>query len=467
MGVKRPFSEADWKATPEPVRRYVEHLEGLVVELLGEVEGLKRRVEGLESRLDRNSQNSSKPPSSDPVFSRPRGEKKSKKPKGARKGHKGKRQELLEPDEVVALKPVLCNGCGHQLETGRVKRFYTHQVIELPEVKPRVTHYVLHKIRCLECRKTVKAALPREVRTGYGPRLCALIGEMSGVHGASRESVQEFLASVFGIRISTGAVQKVVDRVSEAIRPVYDRIGEAAREADVNHVDETSWFLAGKLHWLWTLVNLTTAYFTIHAHRSKEAFLELIQDWAGILVSDNYGVYRNWTQLRQACLAHYIRRAKGLSERKDEAVRRFGERTLKELRLLCRWAKAPPSRGEWNAFYARFIHLVFSHEDRKDDAGVFARLLIKEMDSLWVFLEENAVEPTNNRAERALRFGVLWRKRSNGTQSEKGNRWVERILTLKQTCRIRSLPTFPKLVHAVDSYFKEQLPDLSWIGQGR
>lgn len=87
------------------------------------------------------------------------------------------------------------------------------------------------------------------------------------------------------------------------------------------------------------------------------------------------------------------------------------------------------------------------------------------MDSLWVFLEEEGVEPTNNRDERALRFGVLWRKRSNGTKSDKGNRWVERILSLKETCRLRSIPSFPVLIGLIESYFKEQQPELSWIGR--
>lgn len=105
--------------------------------------------------------------------------------------------------------------------------------------------------------------------------------------------------------------------------------------------------------------------------------------------------------------------------------------------------------------------LLFEGAD--DDAGQLARSLSKEMDSLWVFLEENGVEPTNNMAERSLRFGVLWRKRSKGTQSEKGNRWVERILSVKQTCRIKALPMFPILVDAIRSYFKEQQPDLGWL----
>jgi transposase len=103
------------------------------------------------------------------------------------------------------------------------------------------------------------------------------------------------------------------------------------------------------------------------------------------------------------------------------------------------------------------------HEGADDEAGQLARSIGKELESIWVFLEKNGVEPTNNRSERALRFAVLWRKRSNGTQSGKGNRWVERILSLKQTCRMRALPVFPILVNAIDAYFKDQTPDLQWV----
>jgi transposase len=85
------------------------------------------------------------------------------------------------------------------------------------------------------------------------------------------------------------------------------------------------------------------------------------------------------------------------------------------------------------------------------------------MDSLWVFLAHHGVEPTNNRAERALRLGVLWRKRSQGTASDKGNRWVERILSLRETCRLRAKATYTVLVEAMTSLFHGQHPNLSWI----
>jgi len=458
MEVKRPFSEADWLATPEPVRQHVEQLDQTVIALMA-------KVEKLESSGKKNSQNSSKPPSSDSPYEKPKRPKppKKKRKRGAQKGHKGHKQEMLKPTEQIPILPEMCLCGNQQLALEKMEAYYTHQQIELPEIEMDVIHYVLHKCQCPKCGKTVKAQLPSDCQPGYGPRLSALIAEMSGTQGNSRETVQGFCKSVLGFSISVGGIQNVIDRVSEAIKPYYYAIGKIAHTSRINHIDETSWFQSGTLKWLWVMANTAISYFMIHSNRSKEAFLALIGNWKGILVSDDYGLYRSWVEKRQTCLAHLIRRAKALSERETDSLRDFGISVLKELQLLCHWAKAPPSEKEWTDFYSRFILLLFLFEGADDEAGTMARRLLGEMDALWLFLEEQGVEPTNNLGERALRFGVLWRKRSNGTQSDKGDRWVERILTLKQTCRTRSLPVFPLLVDAIECYFKEQKPDLTWL----
>lgn len=126
-------------------------------------------------------------------------------------------------------------------------------------------------------------------------------------------------------------------------------------------------------------------------------------------------------------------------------------------------AKAPPSKGELLAFYARLCNLIVIYQDRKDKAGTFARSLSNEIEILCLFIEEHGVEATNNFAERMIRFGVFWRKRSLGTRSQKGNRWVERLLSLRQTCRMHKISSFQVMVDALDAYFKEQQPDLDWI----
>ena len=464
MEAKRPVSNIDWIVTPEPVKRYIIELENALHQLQNRQDKLEKRTDKLEARLNQNSQNSSKPPSSDGPFKRPKQKStKGKRNRGAQKGHKGHQQQMLEPTEVKNLLPEACD-CGQLiLNPESLMPYYTHQHIELPETKMDVTHFILHKGRCNSCGKTVKARAPRESSSGYGPRLSAVIAELSGSHGASRLTVQDFCQSVLGVPISTGGIQRVIDRVSGAIEPIYTGIGNQARKAKVNGVDETSWLQSGKLKWLWTMVNDSVSFFMIHQNRSKQAFEELVADWNGILISDNYGVYVSWVNKRQTCLAHLIRKAKGLAERKDESILRFGRCILKELQLLCHWARKPPSQEQWTDFYSRLLLLLILYEGADDDAGRLARSIAKEMESLWVFLDEEGVEPTNNRSERALRFAVLWRKRSNGTQSDKGDRWVERILSLKQTCRMRSMSVFPILADAIDAFFKEQMPDLQWI----
>jgi transposase len=126
-------------------------------------------------------------------------------------------------------------------------------------------------------------------------------------------------------------------------------------------------------------------------------------------------------------------------------------------------AKAPPTGGQWRAWYARLCALINQYHERSDDAGRFVRRLLRETDSLWVFLSHHGVEPTNNRSERALRCGVQWRKRSWGTASAKGNRWVERILSRKEPCRLRAVSTYKVLVDAVSHFFCGQQLDLAWL----
>jgi transposase len=326
-----------------------------------------------------------------------------------------------------------------------------------------VTHVVLHETRCSRCGHLLKIELPAQYRYGYGPRLTALIGELSGSQRDSRSAVQEFCRSVLGVAISRGTIQRAVDRVSDAIRPHYEAIAEQARRAPVNYIDETAWYQHGVLAWLWVMVNATVAFFTVHASRSQAAFEALVERWAGILVSDGYVVYRQWMHQRQTCVAHLIRRARGLSERKDPEVAWFGSRVLAELQRLVHWAHAPPTAGEVQTWYMRMVHLLNQYGGRQDEAGTFARTLEREMASLWTFVVEQGVEPTNNRAERALRFAVLWRKIRQGSYNAKGDRWVERILSLRETCRLRGRPTFPVLVHAVTCSFNGQHPDISWI----
>jgi transposase len=454
-----PFTPQDWEQTPLAVQAYVRTLRD-------EVAQLQNRVETLETRLQQNSTTSSRPPSADSPYKKPRLRTTAATPRkaGGKPGHPGHRQVLLPPTTVQELRPERCT-CGNTT-FALTTPYHTHQVIELPPIAMEVTHWVLHQGWCPACGGWTKAQVPAEHATGYGSRFSALMGEVAGTYGNGRRMVQTLCASVLQVPISLGAIQKVLDRVAQAIEPHYLAIATQARQALVNSIDETPWWCINTLHWLWVMASERVAFSMIHPRRSKEAFAALIEDWAGLLVSDGYGVYQHWVQARQTCLAHLIRTARSLAERQHADLAAGGAWAWAELQRLCHMAKAPPTGGEWRAWYARLCKLIEQYHDRQDDAGRFARRLLREMDSLWVFLTQCGVEPTNNRAERALRFGVLWRKRSLGTASEKGNRWVERILSLKETCRLHARATYTVLVDAVSRFFHGQPPDLSWINAG-
>jgi transposase len=292
MELKRPFTEIEWAATPPAVRQYIEMLEKSILHLTQTIADLQGRTEKLEHRINRNSQNSSQPPSTDGPFAKPgRKKKHSKKKKGGQKGHQGHRQEMLKPTKTVVVPPMECV-CGcKSIKKG--KPFYTHQHIEFPEIELNVTHYILYNGICSDCGKTISAKLLREQSFGYGPRMTALIAELSGIQGASRQSVRQFLNSVLGVPISTGGIQKVIDRASEATKPAYDKMAEMARNENVGYIDETSWYKAGKLQWLWVMATASVAFYLVHPRRSREAFDELVKYWRGILVSDNFKVYQN------------------------------------------------------------------------------------------------------------------------------------------------------------------------------
>lgn len=429
-------------------------------ELVAEIGKLKAKISELEDKLGQDSSNSNKPPSTDPPY-KEKAAKGEKRKSGGRKGHKGHRQQLMPPTKTEEVKPGRCS-CGCQTFKG-LKPYYTHQHIELPKIVMTVIHFVLYKGKCTSCGKIGKGHIPVEFTSGFGPRLSALVAEIGGIDGNSRETIQTFCASVLGIKVSLGAIQKIIDRASAAIKPHYEAIRDKARSVTVNHLDETTWKNGGKLNWLWVMANSVVAFFMIHTNRSQAAFDELIGSWEGILVSDGYRIYQKLVNHRQTCLSHLIRRAKGLSERADPELAKCGKWARAELQRLCKMANAPPTKSEWRSFYARLWRLIALYRDSDSEAGTFVRHIENEMDSLFTFLTQEGVDPTNNFAERMIRFAVLWRKRSQGTCSDKGNRWVERIVSLRQTSRLQGKSTFDILTDAMTCYFKDQQPDLDWI----
>src|SRR5262245_16769621 len=226
-----PFTPQDWEQTPCAVQAYVHTLRD-------EVTQLHDRVETLEARLTQNATTSSKPPSSDSPFKKPRRLASSTTPRkaGGKPGHAGHRQVFLPPTTVQELRPEQC-ACGNTT-FALTTPYHTHQVIALPPIAMDVTHWVLHQDWCPDCGRWSKAQVPAEHATGYGPRFSALMGELAGSYGNGRRMVQTFCASVLQVFLSLGTIQKVLDRVTQAIEPHYSAIAMQERHTLVNYIDE-------------------------------------------------------------------------------------------------------------------------------------------------------------------------------------------------------------------------------------
>jgi transposase len=464
-----PFSPQDWERTPAPVPAAFVQLTATMRQRQDQVASLQRQVEELCRRLGQNSQNSSRPPSSDSLSQREQHKKtrrERRKPaarkRGGQSGHAGHKMTLLEPTEpTLQATPKACRRCG-RTDLRDVRLSYVHQCVDA-SVRLLVQHVECFEATCA-CGTVTAGAPPAGLQTGYGPFLTALTGHLTGLVPTTRRAVVEVLRSVFGVPVELGTSQKLVDRCSKAIKIPYEAIEASVRRACVNYVDETSYYLCHSLRWLWAMVNPSAALYKVMDHRDSESFQILRGDWNATLVSDDYGVYRAGDDERaQRCLAHLIRKANALTTHSDPALAEFGRKIALELARLCEMSHAPPTAGQWQAWLMRITGLLRQHEDRRDEAGKLARAIQRQRRSLWTFLLVPGVEPTNNRAERALRFAVIWRKRSLGAQSDKGCRWFERILSLRETCRLRGKNLFHVLLDAVRSSFHGEAPDLAWL----
>ena len=446
-----------------------------LVALKQEIAALRQENLALQERLNRNSKNSNQPPSQDSPFEPPQKQADSagQEPKGSarpaakksRPYHKGVRQQLLPPDTVIPCLPGPCS-CGC-LECVDVRERRVHQWIELPERLFEVVHFQVREGRCRQCGKKLKGHVPRDCASGYGPRLTAFIATLNVGMTVSWRKIADCLRQVFGLPISLGAVGKCLKRAAAAIEAHYEAIGRAVRASPVNHVDETTWRQHGPpgkvLLWLWVLVNREAAFFRLAQSRKAEEFEALRGDWVGTLVSDDMAVYRKWEHKRQSCLAHLIRTARGLAGSGDVKVSSCGKWGLKELQRLVGMSPEKTSGWELRAFLARFCRYVALYRGLAGKAGAFVRRLDEEFPELVSFLLLDGVEPTNNRAERSLRHGVVLRKISIGTSSEWGRRWIERALSLYQTCRLQKRSFFEVMREALCAAWGKLAPDLGWI----
>ena len=420
---------------------YIKHLEE-------ENAILKRRIEELERLLGMNSSNSSKPPSSDPPGMSVVLPKHRRKKRGARNGHQPHLRELL-PQELVKkhlhLKPEVCT-CGSTNLEETSEEPLRHQVVDIPPIEPQVTEYVRYIYRCKDCGEFIYQSLPDGLkRKHFGPGTLSVVGILTGVLNTSKRKALAMLNEVFSVPMSLGGLSNCEAQLADALQQPYNEAAEHVIEQDVAHADETGWPRGNKQKgWLWVFCCATAAFFMVHANRSQQAARKLMGGFAGKLVSDRYNAYNFYKLIRQICWAHLKRDFKAISEAKG-AIGKIGEELHGLAKKILKLRKrVRDGTLQWETFQRRMPELQQHVESLLRAGANFdgkmggkCRDIHKHKKYLWTFVHDQRVEPTNNFAERIVRQGVLWRKSSFGTQSERGARYVERILTVCATCRLQ------------------------------
>lgn len=419
-----------------------------------QVASLTKQVAQLSERLGQNSSNSHRPPSSDTPDERRQRRNKAKKDtqrrkRGAQAGHRGTHRELLPPDKVnkfVDLFPKECENCWKPLPHVPDPSAKRYQQTEVPPIEPYTTEWRRHEVTCPCCTYRTRASyVGGEIPVSpFGPRLMAIVALLTGVYHLGRRRAVDLLADVVGVRISLGALSAIEARVSEAVQPAVDEAWEQVGDAEVKHTDGTTWYQSGATMALWTLATVAATVFKIVADSTKSTLQPLYGALQGILVSDRAKALNFWAmERRQICFAHLLRKFISFAER-DGPAARFGRQLLDYTGLIFEYwhdYKAGKLSREmyvaWMAPVRRQFETTLAQVVSANIAGVSGSCadILEHQAALWTFVDQPGVQPTNNHAEREIRAFVLWRKRSFGTQSARGNRFAENLMTIAHTAR--------------------------------
>ena len=429
-----------------------------IAALTAQVAALTKQVAELAEKLGQNSRNSHRPPSSDPPggAGKPGSSKQRSKggerKRGGQRGHRGARRQLVpeaQVNETTDLYPAECENCWAALPEVPDPNAKRYQTTEVPPIQPHTTEVRRHAVMCPCCGHKTRAAYDEELipASPFGPRLMSIVALLTGVYHVSRRKTATLLSDLVGVPISLGAISAVEARVSDAVKPAVDEAWTRVEGAAVKHTDGTSWLKAGTLLALWTIATATATVFKIVTDGSRATLEPLYGALRGILVSDRAKALGFWAmERRQICHAHLLRKYVSFSER-DGPSATFGRDLLNYTGILFEYwhdYKAgkldratfrtwmAPVRAQVEELLAR---AVAANIERL--SGSCADILVHKA-ALWTFVDCDGVEPTNNHAERELRAFVLWRKRCFGAQSDRGNLFAERLMTVAHTARKQS-----------------------------
>jgi len=451
MGMKPTYEElearlADYEKLEARVANY-EKLEARLAEQDKLIKKLLERIAHLEDRLNKNSKNSSKPPSSDQKPNNPSNKKKARRPH-----HPGASRQLL-PETAVTSRDMRkieqCSKCGSLMNpTGKVSSW---QQIELPEITPLVHQIDLHTCKCPHCQFEETPQLEEGEQYLMGPRLEAFVNLCMGQFRQGHRVVREFVSILVpGLKLSQGLISKVKARASRALDKAYQEIvNHILYGHEAIHIDATGWRHHAKNEHAIVIRAGNFIRFALIPRQNGDALVELMKNKKIThLVSDRgLAASKIDTCVHQYCLAHLLRNIRGLAEHPTTTL--FNTGLLGEfydtLQMLFR-DKHRLDRGDitestWRQYgYAAWGFMKDKVEEvLSSDPGEKLRRacerMLKEWEHFKVYLRNKDYPMTNNPAEEALRNLVITRKLCFGSRSGYGKQWRESIQSCIETLR--------------------------------
>jgi transposase len=460
-------------------------LEHAVKTLIEENQRLHKRIDQLESELAKarkNSSTSSKPPSSD-IVKPPKTPKKDKtksekRHAGGQPGHPKHERAAFPPEQLnktIEYTLESCPCCGTALEAAENAPKVIQQV-EIMEIPVRIEEHRGLPYWCPSCRSVHYASLPPHVVKGglFGAKLTALVAYMKGICHASFSTIRKFLRDVLEMPVSRGYLRKVIAKVSDALEPAFDELLNALPEQMAVHIDETGHKDNGERFWTWCFKAAMYTLFRLDKSRGSQVLLDVLGDeFRGVIGCDYFSAYRKYMRLNdkvdvQFCLAHLIRDVKYLTTLSDPDTKAYGERLrvgLKSLfEVIHRRDELDSSVFQQELKQSRNALLIHATQlvPQTKEAKNMARRFEKHGAQYFQFITTPEIEPTNNLAEQAIRFVVIDRRITQGTRSQSGRQWCERIWTVIATCTQRNIDIFEFLYQSVCAYW-EHLPHPSLL----
>jgi len=352
--------------------------------------------------------------------------------RGAPCGHRGNsRRRPEEVSEVIDIYPDKCDRCGGQVN-GYPNTFDEH-VIEDIEIKKRVTCYQFHYGYCQPCKRVVypkKEEVPANDRIGTGARA---VGGYLRHLGLTYRKTASIFKEIFGLELTHPSFMAFNTEQAQNGASVYEGIKQSIRHSPCVNADETGWRVNGQNHWMWIFTNKDAALYLIDKSRGSKVVSNVLGDkYEGVLTTDFYSGYNKLqARAKQRCLCHLLDEIGKVEEKDKLTPDSIDGRFCEELKTIFK-----QTIDAWNEYrrgmkvlqdlvkekgraISRLVELLLWPIKHKDTRRL-RRRIIKHNEELFTFLDNPAVEPTNNRAERQLRPMVIMRKVTFGNRSAAG-----------------------------------------------